>query len=311
MPGNARAVLGQPGRRPAGRIVLPFRDLGLGTSVVLLAAGGVILGVQRQPPVAVHPGLCRAVRAAGRDCRRSGTPSGSWSSASWPVAAVCMAGLVNGRTLPAFVLAGIAWPLAGLRGLPWLGRVACARVTGLGGSAAALRTVVWSLLGVVVFGLLFASADAVVRRVGGRGRARTWSWTRSCCAASSPSRSEAWCWRRRTSPSTRPSVEPVPATRHDRSRAATSGWRRCCSSTRVFLVFLVAQAHRRLRRARLPRAHHRPDLRGVRAPGLRPAHRRHRADPAGGVGGSAQGARGRRAADLAVAARRRSACSAC
>jgi hypothetical protein len=34
-------------------------------------------------------------------------------------------------------------------------------VTGLGRSAAALRTALWSLLGVVVFGLLFASADAL------------------------------------------------------------------------------------------------------------------------------------------------------
>jgi two-component system, OmpR family, sensor histidine kinase BaeS len=74
--------------------------------------------------------------------------------------AVCMAGLVNGRTVPAFVAAGVAWPLAGLRGLPWLGRSAQA-VKGLRTSAAALRTVLWSLLGVVVFGLLFASADAV------------------------------------------------------------------------------------------------------------------------------------------------------
>jgi hypothetical protein len=77
-----------------------------------------------------------------------------------------MAGLVNGRTLPAFVLAGIAWPLAGLRGLPWLGR-SVRTLTGHGNSAAALRTVLWSLLGVVVFGLLFASADAVFARWAG------------------------------------------------------------------------------------------------------------------------------------------------
>jgi hypothetical protein len=74
--------------------------------------------------------------------------------------AVCIAGLVDGRTVRAFVLGGIAWPLAGLRGLPWLSRSVQA-VTGLGRSAAAVRTVLWSLLGVVVFGLLFASADAL------------------------------------------------------------------------------------------------------------------------------------------------------
>ena len=56
---------------------------------------------------------------------------------------------------------GLAWPLAGLRGLPWLGRTV-ARLTGLGHGAAVVRTVVWSLLGLLVFGALFASADALV-----------------------------------------------------------------------------------------------------------------------------------------------------
>jgi hypothetical protein len=54
----------------------------------------------------------------------------------------------------------VAWPLAALRGLPWLGRTARA-VTGLGNGAALLRTAVWSLLGITVFALLFASADAL------------------------------------------------------------------------------------------------------------------------------------------------------
>jgi hypothetical protein len=75
-------------------------------------------------------------------------------------AATCTAGLVHGRSLPAFVLGGLAWPLAGLRGLPWLGR-SVQDVAGLGRNAAALRTAAWSLLALVVFGLLFASADAV------------------------------------------------------------------------------------------------------------------------------------------------------
>jgi hypothetical protein len=68
--------------------------------------------------------------------------------------------VTRGRTLPAFVLAGLAWPLAALRGLPWLGRSA----TGLVGSGrvpSLVRTLTWSLLGVSVFALLFASADAL------------------------------------------------------------------------------------------------------------------------------------------------------
>ncbi len=159
VPGSVRAVLYSLGVGLLAGIVLPFRDLGLGTFVVLLAAGGVTLSfsVHRRSPFTLACAALCVLLAATVVVR----------DADWIVVlcllaggAVCVAGLVNGRTLPAFVLAGVAWPLAGLRGLPWLARSARA-VTGLGSSAAALRTAVWSLLGVVVFGLLFASADAV------------------------------------------------------------------------------------------------------------------------------------------------------
>lgn len=159
VPGNVRVVLSSLGVGVLAGVVLPFRDFGLGTFAVLLAAGGVVLGfsVHRRSPFTLACAALCVLLAATVVVR----------DAPWIVVlsllaggAVCVAALVNGRTLPAFVLAGIAWPLAGLRGLPWLGRSMHA-VTGLGNSAAALRTVVWSLLGVVVFGLLFASADAV------------------------------------------------------------------------------------------------------------------------------------------------------
>ena len=159
VPGNVRAVSYAVGVGLLAGIVLPFRDLGLGTFVVLLAAGGVTLSfsVHRRSPFTLACAALCVLLAATVVVR----------DAEWIVVlcllaggAVCVAGLVNGRTLPAFVLAGVSWPLAGLRGLPWLARSARA-VTGLGTSAAALRTVAWSLLGVVVFGLLFASADAV------------------------------------------------------------------------------------------------------------------------------------------------------
>jgi two-component system, OmpR family, sensor histidine kinase BaeS len=70
------------------------------------------------------------------------------------------AGLVRGRTLPAFLLASLAWPLAGLRGMPWLAR-SLRGLTGSGNAPAVLRTAIWSVLAVAVFGLLFASADAL------------------------------------------------------------------------------------------------------------------------------------------------------
>jgi hypothetical protein len=162
VPANVRAVGCSLGVGLLAGIVLPFRDHGLGALAVLLAAGGTILGFsanRRSPFTLCCAALCAllATTVLLRD-------------AEWIVilcllagGAVCVAGLVNGRTLSAFVLAGIAWPLAALRGLPWLGRSLRA-VTGLGKRAAALRTVVWSLLAVVVFGLLFASADAVFAR---------------------------------------------------------------------------------------------------------------------------------------------------
>lgn len=159
IPGNVRAVLCSLGAGVLASVVLPFRDLGVGTFVVLLAAGAVALcfSVHRRSSFTLACAALCVLLAATVVVR----------DATWIVVlcllaggAVCVAGLVNGRTLPAIVLAAVAWPLAGLRGLPWLGRSLRA-VTGMGNGAAVLRTAVWSLLGVVVFGLLFASADAV------------------------------------------------------------------------------------------------------------------------------------------------------
>ncbi|GAA1559013.1 hypothetical protein GCM10009789_10540 [Kribbella sancticallisti] len=165
VPGNVRALLCSLGVGLLAGIILPFRDLGIGTFVVLLAAGGVILGFsvnRRSRFTLTCAALCLLLAATVfvRDAE--------WIAVLCLMAggAVCMAALVNGRTLPAFILAGISWPLAGLRGLPWLGRSLQA-VTGLRERAAALRTILLSLLGVLVFGLLFASADAVFAKWAG------------------------------------------------------------------------------------------------------------------------------------------------
>ncbi len=159
VPGSVRAVACSLGVGLLAGIVLPFRDHGLGTCAVLLAAGGVILGFsvnRRSVFTLACASLCvlLAATVAIRDAE--------WIVVLCVLAGgvLCVAGLVNGRTLPAFVLGGIAWPLAGLRGLPWLGRSVRA-ITGGGRSAAVLRTLWWSLLGLIVFGLLFASADAI------------------------------------------------------------------------------------------------------------------------------------------------------
>lgn len=140
-------------------IVLPFRDAGLGTFLVLLASGGVVLVAsqnRRDPFTLSSAALC--VLLAGTTVVRD---------ADWLLvlavltgAGLCVVAVARARTLPGFVLAGLAWPLAGLRGLPWLGRTLA--VTGTGHGAALLRTVAWSVLGLLVFGALFASADALL-----------------------------------------------------------------------------------------------------------------------------------------------------
>jgi signal transduction histidine kinase len=165
VPAKLRAVLYCLAVGLVAAIVFPFRDMGIGTFVVLVAAGGVIMRFsvnRRSRFTQACAALCvlLATTVAVRDAE--------WIAIQCVLAgiAVCMAALVNGRTVPAFVLAGISWPLAALRGLPWLGRSLQA-VTGLKSSAAAVRTVVLSALGVLVFGLLFASADAVFAKWAG------------------------------------------------------------------------------------------------------------------------------------------------
>ena len=75
-------------------------------------------------------------------------------------AAVFLCGVTGARTLPGILLSGMSWPLASLRGLPWFGR--SLRIAGTGSRTPALvRTAFWSLLGLGVFGTIFASANPV------------------------------------------------------------------------------------------------------------------------------------------------------
>ncbi|PVZ08621.1 DUF4153 domain-containing protein [Actinomycetospora cinnamomea] len=159
VPGNVRVLAGALGVGVLAGVLLPFRDPGLATFLVLLAAAGVLLAAsrhRRDPFTLTCAGLSLALSSVVvlRD-------------AEWIVGLCLLAaagtgavGLVRGRRVPSFLVAVAAWPLAALRGLPWLGRTARA-LTGLGNGAALLRTAVWSILGVTVFALLFASADAL------------------------------------------------------------------------------------------------------------------------------------------------------
>ncbi|RJS46848.1 DUF4153 domain-containing protein [Nocardioides cavernaquae] len=159
VPGSVRAVVASLLVGLLAGLVLPERDFGIGTTLVLLSCGGVILSFsrhRRSPFTLACAALCAllAIVPSIRDAE--------WIAVLSVLAgiATCMAGLAHGRTLPSFVLAGISWPLAALRGLPWLGR-SLGALGRLNHGTAILRTAVWSLLGLLVFGLLFASADAL------------------------------------------------------------------------------------------------------------------------------------------------------
>ncbi len=159
LPGNIRVLLGALGVGVLAGIVLPYRDLGVGVFVVLVAAGGLVLAAsrnRRDPFTLTCAALCLALASvvAIRDA--------DWIAVLCLLAGggLCAVGLVRGRTVPAFVVSVVAWPISGLRGLPWLGRTL--RIfTGLGNKAALARTVVLSIIGLCIFALLFASADAL------------------------------------------------------------------------------------------------------------------------------------------------------
>lgn len=158
-PGRLSVLAGSLAVGLLAAIVLPERNVGLGWTLLILAAGAVVLGAarnRRDPFTLACGALCGllalvpVVRAAEWLTPLSLLAGGT----------LMVAGVTRGRTLPGFVVAGLSWPLAGLRGLPWLGRT-LALLTGLGHGAALLRTALLSVVGLLVFGLLFASADAL------------------------------------------------------------------------------------------------------------------------------------------------------
>ncbi len=101
-------------------LVLPFRAAGLGTFVVLAAACGGGRLADARPADAVPRVLGGARDAARLD--------GPLRDALWVVAlcllaavAVGVVALAGARSVAALALSALVVPLAGLRGLPWLG----------------------------------------------------------------------------------------------------------------------------------------------------------------------------------------------
>lgn len=142
-----------------GAVVGPFRDVGVGSFLVLMAVCGVVAAADekaRTPYHLVSGVLCTLLLSTLflRDAQ--------WIAALCVLAAFAVgsAALAEGRSVTGLLASALAVPLAGLRGLPWLGRsLTLSRRLHTWGPW--VRTAVVSVALVTVFGLLFASADAL------------------------------------------------------------------------------------------------------------------------------------------------------
>jgi hypothetical protein len=141
-------------------VLIPYHDPGLALSLVLAAAGGTVWWAAKHArdwftvTCLVLAALC---------CLPVLLLDAAWIIALCLLAgtAALLIGVTRSSRIVEFLVAGMAWPLSAVRGLPWLGRSVRGLVGG-GRTPRIVLTVVWSGIGVLVFGLLFASADAVV-----------------------------------------------------------------------------------------------------------------------------------------------------
>jgi hypothetical protein len=145
-----------------GALILPYRDIGIGTLLVLLGSGGLMLWASRRRDAWTVASAVLAVALGSLIVLRANQGVAVLSVASaGALAAVTMTGA---RRFLGMVASGAAWVLSGIRGLPLLGRT-LGSSSGHGSLWRVVRTVVLSLLALVVFGGLFASTDALLGSV--------------------------------------------------------------------------------------------------------------------------------------------------
>ncbi|MBO0842020.1 MAG: DUF4173 domain-containing protein [Nocardioides sp.] len=160
VPGRIGVVLAALGAGVLAGILIPYHSNGIGVMVALLVAGVVVVLATPKRRTRFRI-TCYAL------CVLLLLPM-MLRDAGW-IIALCLFTAIgtvlisatDARTLIGYGLTGVSWPLAGLRGLPWFGRT-LSRVSGLGRSAAVVRTVIFSVLGLVIFGVLFSTADALL-----------------------------------------------------------------------------------------------------------------------------------------------------
>ncbi|QCC77155.1 DUF4153 domain-containing protein [Nocardioides daphniae] len=133
---------------------------GVAWAMVLVGAGGVALAASGRGADRFTQ-LCAALAVAAVGMVVRGH-LGVVALGVFAAAGTFLAGITHARTFRGMVAAGLAWPLSGLRGLPWLGR--SLQLAGSASDRAAVaRTVLLSLLGLAVFGVLLVSADALLQ----------------------------------------------------------------------------------------------------------------------------------------------------
>lgn len=154
-----RLVLGAVGVGLLAAIILPTNDIGLGTFVVLVAAGCLLYAAAAHRHTAftrISVVLCLGLAAL----------SVVRADPAWAVLGMLLGGvviasaLIDARTLVEMIVGPVAWVTAGVRGLPLLGRT-------LG--VMSRRRLLWPILRtgaitaviLVLFGTLFSAADAV------------------------------------------------------------------------------------------------------------------------------------------------------
>ncbi len=142
-----------------GALILPFRNLGIGTLLVLLGAGGLMLWASRRRDPWTIACAVLAVALGSLVVLRANEGVAFLAVASAGALAAVTA--TGAQRFLGMVGSGVAWVLSGIRGLPLLGRT-LASVSRHGSLWRVVRTVVLSLVALVVFGGLFASADALL-----------------------------------------------------------------------------------------------------------------------------------------------------
>lgn len=159
---DLRLVLAALGVGVLGGALMTFHGPGPGWALVLVVAGALawFASARRTTPFMLATTGLAAALVATLAVRES---YGFAVLAVVVAAGTFLAGATGARTFRGMLLSGLAWPLSSLRGLGWFGR-SLGLVGSLGQRSAVLRTTLVSLVGVLVFGALFSSADRTFAR---------------------------------------------------------------------------------------------------------------------------------------------------